>query len=129
MGALTDWETLSQEALQDRRRGKRVPLTYSIEVSGFDRGGRLFTERTSTWDVSEDGCCFRVKTPLQRGDVVAINLVSRQHADRAVNRSLLFQIMWTAQERDGWNAGAMKLQPESIWHATFPRKERSRPSA
>lgn len=128
MGTFTDWETLSQEASQDRRRGKRVPLTYSIEVAGFDRSGRLFTERTSTWNVSEDGCGFRIKTPLQRGDVVAIKLVTRQRTDPAVNRSLLFQIAWIAQERDGWNAGAMKLQPESIWHAAFPRKERPRPS-
>ncbi len=129
MGTLTDWEKLSQEASQDRRRGKRVALTYSIEVAGFDRSGRLFTECTSTWDVSEDGCSFRLKTPLQRGDVVAIKLVTRKRTDPAGNRSLLFQISWIVQERDGWKAGAMKLQPESIWHAAFPQKERPGPSA
>ena len=52
---LTEWELLSREVMQDRRKGKRVCLTFPIEVSGFDRSGRLFSERTVTQDISEAG--------------------------------------------------------------------------
>jgi len=128
MGPRTDWEALCHEAMRDRRRGKRVPLTYAIEVSGLDRAGRLFTEHTTTTNISEDGCCFQIKNSLERGDVVAIKLLRCQPEKPLANRSLLFQIAWTARERDGWFAGAVKLQPETIWPATFPPKGKLRPS-
>src|SRR5713226_2833225 len=118
----TDWEALSEEASQDRRKGKRIPLSYRIEVTGFDRAGRLFAEHTTTSNISEEGCRFVVKTPLQRGDVVAIKLMSREPSLPPQNRSLLFQVAWIAREQDGWAVGALKLQPENIWHtACHPR--------
>lgn len=120
MEAQTDWDKLSREVQQDRRRGKRVPLTFSIEVSGFDPTARLFSERTKTSDISEVGCRFRVKTPLSRGDVVAIKLLSRGNEQSPAGKPLLFQIVWVRHDPDGWTVGALKLQPENIWHVTFP---------
>jgi len=120
MEPLTDWDKLSQEAQQDRRRGKRVPLTFPIEVSGFDRTARLFSERTKTSDISEVGCRFQVKTPLSRGDVVAIKLLTRGNEQSPTSKALLFQIAWVQRDPDGWTVGALKLQPENIWHVAFP---------
>ncbi len=117
---LTDWDALSQEALRDRRRGKRVPLAFPIEVSGVDPGGRVFCERTATTDVSEEGCRFYLTAQLKRGDVVAIKLLGPGDEKSRASKPLLFQIVWTAREGDRWAAGALKLQPESIWGVGFP---------
>jgi hypothetical protein len=120
METLTEWDKLSQEVQQDRRKGKRVPLTFPIEVSGFDHTARLFSERTKTTDISEVGCRFQMKRPLSPGDVVAIKLLSRRNEKSPASKPLLFQIMWVQREPDGWIAGALKLQPENIWHVAFP---------
>jgi len=128
--AQLEWESLSQEAMQDRRQGKRVTLVFPIEVSGLDRSGRMFCERTVTSDISEVGCRFQMKTQPQRGDVVAIKLLSRRDAGAPESKALMFRVAWTARTADGWTAGALQLQPENIWHVGFPPKNPSKkPSA
>lgn len=120
MESQTNWKELTEEALKDRRRGRRTQLVFPIEVSGLDRAGRIFCERTFTINVSEKGCSFHLSQPLPRGDVVAIKLVSGPDARSPNNKPMLFQICWIAQEKDGWMAGVIKLQPENFWPAVFP---------
>ena len=120
MSELTEWEALSRQVMQDRRKGKRVPLAFPIEVSGLDRSGRMFSEKTSTCDISEVGCRFLVKTQLERGDVVAIKLISRTNGHAPESKPLLFQIVWVNCEADGWAVGALQLQKENLWHVAFP---------
>ena len=98
-------------------------------MSGFDRTGRLFYERTVTSNVSENGCRFQVSKPLEPGDVVAIKIIGCQDASPAANKALLFQIRWIVRENGGWLAGALKLQPESIWHTSFPPGNQKKPPA
>ncbi len=120
MSEVAEWEALSQEVMQDRRKGKRVPLAFPIEVSGFDRTGRMFCEKTLTRDISEAGCRFLVKTQLERGDVVAIKLIGRTNGHAPESKPLLFQIVWVSPEADGWAAGALQLQKANLWHMAFP---------
>ena len=124
----TDWEELSQEAQKDRRKGKRVPLAFPIEVSGFDSTGRLFAECTATSNISESGCRFQVKTQLERGDVVAIKLLSRRNDLAPASKPLLFQIVLVAREAEGWTAGALQLESENLWHMAFPSSNLPKPS-
>ncbi len=129
METLTEWEKLSREVQQERRKGKRVPLTFPIEISGFDRTARLFSERTKTTDISEVGCRFLAKkTRLAPGDVVAIKLLSRGDEQSSASKPLLFQIIWVQRELEGWTVGALKLQPENIWHVTFPPANQTKPA-
>lgn len=60
---------LAELALQ---RAERFALQLFIEVCGFDRGGRFFTERSETCDVSDGGCKFYLRTEVDRGAVVAL---------------------------------------------------------
>ncbi len=123
MENLTEWAELSKLAMQDRRKGKRVPLAFPIEVSGFDRTGRHFSEATKTCDISEAGCRFRIKAHLKPGDVVAIKLITRGNGLAPASKALLFQIAWVKPEADGWAVGALKLQPENMWHMSFPPRD------
>lgn len=125
----TDWEELSQEAQKDRRKGKRLPLTFPIAVSGFVKNGRMFGEATKTTDVSELGCRFTLKTPVASGDIVAIKLLSRRDGATPATAPLLFRIVWVHRDGNLWNVGAFKLQPENIWHVAFPEKPRPGESA
>jgi hypothetical protein len=103
-------------------------MSFAIVVSGFDRSGRLFSEQASTIDISEAGCRFRVKIHLERGDVVAIRRSSRDKVRADAGKPLLFQIVWSTRDGDGWAAGALKLQSENIWHMAFPPSHRPKTS-
>jgi PilZ domain len=120
METVTDWESLSVEASRDRRRETRIPLVFPIEVSGFDRRGRFFTERSKTSDVSANGCRFRISTEIARGALIAIKLVSRNSEQTLPERPLLFQVARLEKKEDGWILGAAKLQPENLWCIAFP---------
>ncbi len=121
-----DWEELSLEASQDRRRERRIPLAFPVEVSGFDQNGRYFSEQTMTADISESGCRFHLKIQVHCGAVVALKVVSRGNSKALPDRPLLFQVARVKQEGDGdgWVVGAVKLQPESLWCVAFPALER-----
>lgn len=113
------WEELNSMIGEDRRKERRIPLTFPVEVNGFDRQGRYFSERTATTDVSEWGCRLQLVAEVEPGTVVALRIVSRA-PDSGVRRALLFQIVWV-EWSDGLNAvGAAKLQSENIWNMAFP---------
>lgn len=114
----------SQPRGDDRRRCKRLALTYQIEVSGFDRTGQLFRDRVTTLDVSEQGCKFSLSHEIECGDVVAIRLAERNGSRRDNRKPLLFEIIWVEPNPCGWIIGAAKLQPENIWHIAFPSRHR-----
>ena len=59
-----------------------IPIEFSMEVSGFDHAGRFFTERTSTVDASFCGCKFHLRTPVEKGTVVAIRLLNARRQIR-----------------------------------------------
>src|SRR5579862_588167 len=64
-----------QAAGAERRRTKRVPLSFQIEVSGRDRTGAAFSERAMTSDVNHSGCKFDFLWELKPGDLISISVV------------------------------------------------------
>jgi hypothetical protein len=124
------WEELNTMIGEDRRKERRIPLTFPVEVNGFDRQGRYFSERTATTDVSEWGCRLQLAADVEPGTVVALRIVARG-ANGGVRRALLFQIVWV-EFTEGVNmVGAAKLQPENIWNMDFPgqaEKQRTTPA-
>ena len=123
--SLTNWKELVNEIAVDRRSGKRLRLNFLIEVTGFGRTGRLFTERTRTHDISEIGCRFDLLTPVERGSVIAIKLLPPGKAALPEEKPWLFEIMWTVTRAIGWTVGARKLQDDKIWKVSFPPANQS----
>ena len=112
-----------KQATVDRRKAKRVNLTFQIEVSGFDPSGQLFREHAVTSDVSEDGCKFALLREVKPKDVLAIQLVRRGDGQPCEGRPLLFEVAWAEPSERGWTIGALKLQPDDMWHVGFPKKQ------
>lgn len=125
----TNWNELSTEASHDRRKERRIPLAFPIEVSGFDANGKFFTERSVTMDISENGCKFQLKSRIERSSVVALKVLHRDDSGSLPERPLLFRVARVIRENDGWTLGAVKLQPESIWCVAFPSPKKDDKSA
>ena len=114
------WQEVSQQAHLDRRREKRVPLAFPINVCGMDETGHFFSEHTTTDDISEQGCRLRLRKQPHEGDALAIRLMGRDELPHPGNRALLFEVRWVLPDGDGWLVGTYCLQPRNLWNMTFP---------
>ncbi|MCL6482490.1 MAG: PilZ domain-containing protein [Firmicutes bacterium] len=115
------WKYLSRLVGEDRRKEKRVLLVYPIEVHGFDRHGKFFCERTTTSNISAEGCRFHLQAEVELGAIVAVSVL-RSQASAPATRALLYQIVWTEPQENGREAGACKLQEGDLWQVVFPER-------
>ncbi len=105
------------------KRENRIGLRFSIEISGFDRFGRHFIERSETANVSRNGCKFRIHKEIKPDSVVAIRVV-RAKDPKGDSAPILFHVSRTEPTRDGWSAGAAKLIGGDPWSVDFAALER-----
>lgn len=96
-------------------RLERIALQLSIEVCGFDRCGRFFTERSETCDVSDGGCKFYLRTEVEREAVVALRVIGRRNQRGNEAAPMLFQVAYMERESSGWTLRTLKLRPEDSW--------------
>jgi len=87
----------------NRRREARMPLTFPIEVSGFDRRGHFFTEQSSCSDVGEVSCAFRLHADVEEDAVLAIRSFHWQNNNVLDTRPVLFQVARIESEKDNEN--------------------------
>ena len=121
---------LPGESAKERRRGKRLYLNYSIEMSGIDYNGQPFIERTKTENISDTGCRIRTEVHLKAGDTVDVRLILPEDAKPSTEEARRFMVMWVARRPSGWSIGARMVQPGKFWKVTFPAsKKSSEPSA
>lgn len=120
MQTLKDTKRPIELAVHDRRRGKRLFLNYSVEISGVDEEGRTFVERTRTEDISETGCRFHTQVLLRSGDRIEIKVVPPGGQNFAAEPAQQFEVMWVEEKEKGWSIGARKCIKGKIWKVTFP---------
>jgi hypothetical protein len=80
-------------AAPNRRSEPRFTLTFPIEVSGFERCGKYFIERTSCSDVGELSCAFVLCADVACDGVVAIRCFHWQNSSVLESKPVLFQIV------------------------------------
>jgi hypothetical protein len=97
------------------QRPARMASPLSIEVYGFDRCGRFFTERSETCDVSDAGCKFYLRTEVEREAVVALRVIERSDRHGSAAAPVLFQVAQMERGSSGWTVGAYKLRAEDPW--------------
>ena len=105
---------------QERRRTKRVPISFHIHVSGFGSDGQFFRDQTVTTDVSEGGCHFELARQIEPKAPITIQVVQRDGTPPPGSKPLLFEVARTEPCTHGCSVGAVMLQSENIWHMTFP---------
>jgi hypothetical protein len=115
----TDLKRLQNE--DDRRFEQRVSASIFVEVSGFDKRGRFFTEHTATTDVSIHGCCFHLRQDIALDALLAIQPVVPSAGSSG--EPVLFQIAWMEPIERGAVVGASRLHGETSWCVAFPVAE------
>ena len=108
--------------VEDRRKCKRLPLSFPIKVSGTDTAGEEFSDLTVTTDVSDQGCRFDLLRNLQLGDVLTIQIVERDTGKPGSAPPIHFEVAWVGASDWGWSIGVVSAQPGNLWHVAFPKK-------
>lgn len=119
------WEERRASTGLDRRREQRLSLCFPIEVSGLDRQREFFSEKTSTDDISEHGCRFRIRRELLQNALVTVRLakgVVIPDASVAVD----YRIARIEKTAEGAVVGAAKSGPGNLWCVSFPDTKRAR---
>jgi hypothetical protein len=106
---------LNPEAGRRPRREKRLARAVRVEVCGFNRFGRFFTERTLTANISDGGCQFCLRSDVEKDSVVALRVIDHDRGREIESRPVLFQVERMEQQARGWTLGVSKLQSEPIW--------------
>jgi len=108
------------------QRPQRYAVQFSIDVCGLDCCGRFFTERSETYNVSDAGCRFYLRTEVERDAVVALRLIDRYEHPGNASSPILFQVAHIERDSTGWAVGALKLHAEDAWPAQ-PTSSRGAP--
>jgi len=98
------------------RKGDRVSISISVQVSGMDLSGKGFMEMTRTVNVSRSGCCVIIKALLAAGQKV--------HLQRGgIGDEVIGRVVGQIDIRTEGNVyGIEVLNPtESFWGIRFPQ--------
>ena len=100
------------------RRNPRDETSIFIVVSGFDSAGHFFTEHTATTNISENGCCFRLRQDVAFEGLLAIQTIDA--SSDAKSHPALYQVAWMERLVKGVQIGVARLHGESSWHLAQP---------
>src|SRR5262249_32815781 len=99
------------------RREARYRIPFEIEVSGIDRDGRIFRQETQTHSVSAWGCGFFSATPLKKGDIISIRVLSGPGKQSGFTPQLPYQVVHVQRKEQNWEVGAVKMEEGEMWGA------------
>ena len=112
---MPEQESNSNLYLVDRRRAeRRILVNVPVEVSQVAGEGHHFVERTFIEDVSDFGCRFTTRNPLQKGDSISVKLLGQVGSNSLEDEPRLYEVMWVAPKEHSYIVGARVLQGEKL---------------
>jgi len=101
--------------LIDRRRAeRRIVVNVPVEVTEMDGEGHPITERTFIEDVSDFGCRFSTRVPIQQGDTISMKLLGPNGCAVPGEEARLYEIMWVARKEHSTTVGARMVRGEKL---------------
>jgi hypothetical protein len=105
------------EHAREPHREQRIASAFRVEVCGFNRYGRFFTERTLTSNISDGGCQLSLRVEVEKDSIVALRVIERRNGCELDSRPVLFQVERMVPQAAGWTLGVSKLQAVPVWGA------------
>jgi hypothetical protein len=105
--------------VERRKEERRIVMHVPVEVTKKDSEGHEIRERTYIEDVSDFGCRFTARGPVQKGDIIALKIIGPHGNNLPDEKPRLYEIMWVAPKDRGTTVGARLVQGEKLSHAEF----------
>ncbi|HXP78482.1 MAG TPA: PilZ domain-containing protein [Verrucomicrobiae bacterium] len=100
--------------IERRRAERRILVHVPVEVTEVDGKGNPFTERTFIEDVSDFGCRFSTRGPVQQGDTVSVKVLGSGGKTLPDEEPRLYEVMWVARKEHGTTVGARLFHGEKL---------------
>jgi len=100
--------------LIEHRAEKRVLVNVQVEVTQIGGDGNPVAEHTYIEDVSDFGCRFSTRGPVQQGDTVSVRLLGPNGKALPDEEPRLYEIMWVARKEHRSTVGARLRQGEKL---------------
>lgn len=113
-------EVISDIITGEQRMQDRLSADISVEITGFDHAGHLFSECTIVKDVTDIGCRFDTRAQLQCGDIVLVKPLEPREKISAPGQPQLFEVVWAGHHKAGCTVGARKFQVTKSSEVKFP---------
>jgi hypothetical protein len=117
---VSEEKSSSDMYMVNRRVERRTLVNAPVEVTEDDGEGHHITEHTFIEDVSDFGCRFSTRGPVQQGDTVSVRLLGPNGKALPDEEPRLYEIMWVARKEHGSTVGARLRQGEKLDNVKSP---------
>jgi hypothetical protein len=94
-------------------------LSILLRICGFSAGGRIFSELTSTRNISPSGCCVRLRTQPLGQTALAVQVIPREGPLPEGGTQMLYQIAWLQRQGQSWEVGLHALGNSDLLRVAF----------
>jgi|HubBroStandDraft_1064217.scaffolds.fasta_scaffold258669_2 hypothetical protein len=121
-GFLTNFPAIEEGAGPEllEREERRLTASVSLVVCGLNSSGRLFFELASIHDISRSGCRIHLGTKPQSDSPLAVRVFRYKGEAKQEIGQLLFQVVWTLPEPEGWAVWAESVGGTDLRTLVFP---------
>jgi hypothetical protein len=110
---------------QDRRADPRLLLHTRVEISGVDKAGLQFSERSKLEDVGDGGCSFSLRNAVSAGAILGVQPLGQDGEKFPDEYSRLFMVIWVKWRGDRWRVGTRCLTEDELSGAALPASDSS----
>jgi hypothetical protein len=99
---------------EERRADKRLLLHSWVQITGIDKAGQQFSERSRLEDVGDSGCRFTLPGAVQEGCVVGIMPLDQEGEALPDEFPRLFVVIWVKRKGNRLTIGARSLREDEL---------------
>jgi hypothetical protein len=98
----------------ERRADKRFLLHSRVEITGVDKSGLQFAERSQVEDVGDSGCRFTMRGAVHQGGVLGVEPLGTEGENLPDEFPRMFVTMWVKRKGNRLTVGARSLREDEI---------------
>jgi hypothetical protein len=98
----------------DRRMDARMVVNAPVEIMTIRNGREQTSERIFIEDVSDYGCRFSMRGPIEQGDAIAIKLLAEDETNLLDAPTKFFEVIWVLPGTGTSTVGARVLQGKEL---------------
>ena len=90
-----------------------------LQICGFSANGRIFSELTSTRNISRSGCCVRLRNQPLWHAALAVRVVPREGPLPQGVPQMLYEVAWLEPQGQLWDVGLLALTDSDLLQVAF----------
>jgi hypothetical protein len=98
----------------ERRADKRFLLHTWVQITGIDKSGRQFMERSRLEDIGDNGCRFSLQGAVHEGSIIGVMPLGQDGESLVDEFRRLFVVIWIKRKGKCVTVGARSLREDEL---------------